>query len=104
MNLTDWITFVCFDILGDLAFGESFHCLEKGKAHWWITDIQRGVKAAFRLKSIERFIPGFFPAFMAVFRFIGAALAKDPEANFLFCARKARERLARDTERPDFGV
>ncbi|KAK7746481.1 hypothetical protein SLS53_002440 [Cytospora paraplurivora] len=102
LNLVDWVTFVCFDVLGDLAFGESFQCLEQGEAHWWINDIQQGVKAAFKLKSIERFIPGFFPAFMAVFKFVGAAMAKDPEENFMFCARKARERLARSTDRPDF--
>lgn len=104
LNLVDWVTFVCFDILGDLAFGESFHCLENAKTHWWIEDIQEGVKAVFKLKTIERFVPGFFPLVMKLMLLVGTAMAKDPEENFMFCARKARERLARSDDRPDFSA
>lgn len=72
-------------MLGDLAFGESFHCLDEGKAHWRINDIQNGVKAVFKLKSIERFLPGFFPAFTMLVIFIGSAMAKDPAESFTLC-------------------
>jgi len=30
-NLVNWYNFTTFDIIGDLAFGEPFGCLEKGK-------------------------------------------------------------------------
>jgi hypothetical protein len=102
VNMVQWIVYTCFDVLGDLAFGESFGCLERGQSHWWINDIQEGVKAAFKLKTIERFIPGFLPAVMKIMMLVGSAMAKNPEDNFNFCAIKARGRLARQSDRPDF--
>ncbi|RYP88549.1 hypothetical protein DL769_000245 [Monosporascus sp. CRB-8-3] len=49
-----------------------------------LDEIQEGVKAAFKLKTIERFITGFFPVFMKVMMFFGTAMAKNPEENFNF--------------------
>lgn len=102
LDVVQWIVYTCFDVLGDLAFGESFGCLDRGESHWWINDIQEGVKAAFKIKTIERFIPGFFSLFMKVMILVGTAMAKNPEENFNFCAHKARARLARSSDRPDF--
>ncbi|GAB1319228.1 hypothetical protein MFIFM68171_09438 [Madurella fahalii] len=39
---------------------------------------------------------------MKVMLLVGTAMAKNPEENFMFCVRKARERLARSNNRPDF--
>ncbi len=30
VNMVDWFEMVAFDILGEMAFGESFQCVEKG--------------------------------------------------------------------------
>ena len=30
MNMTKWYEMVAFDILGEMAFGNSFHCIENG--------------------------------------------------------------------------
>lgn len=30
LNMTDWFEMISFDILGEMAFGESFHCVENG--------------------------------------------------------------------------
>ena len=30
LNVTKWYEMVAFDILGEMAFGESFHCIEQG--------------------------------------------------------------------------
>lgn len=49
----DWIEFdgklttnaqVTFDVIGDLAFGESFKCLENGELHDWIPAVSSNVK------------------------------------------------------------
>ena len=48
----NWIT---FDIIGDLAFGESFDCLQNGKTHDWIASIQGNVKAIPIINAIRRF-------------------------------------------------
>ncbi|PYI24529.1 putative cytochrome P450 [Aspergillus violaceofuscus CBS 115571] len=35
LNMTKWYEMVAFDVLGELAFGESFHSIEDGKPHFW---------------------------------------------------------------------
>jgi len=37
VNLNKWYNWTTFDVIGDLAFGESFHCLETEKDHAAIT-------------------------------------------------------------------
>ena len=33
INVTKWYEMVSFDVLGEMAFGESFGCVESGKVH-----------------------------------------------------------------------
>ena len=33
VDLTAWYNFLTFDLIGDLAFGESFQCLENSSLH-----------------------------------------------------------------------
>ncbi|KAL4733555.1 cytochrome P450 [Aspergillus similis] len=40
LNMTKWYEMVAFDILGELAFGESFHSIEDGKPHFWSSLIE----------------------------------------------------------------
>lgn len=40
-NLVNWYNFTTFDIIGDLAFGESFGCLDKGNVTSIPTSIMR---------------------------------------------------------------
>ena len=35
LNMTVWYEMIAFDILGEMAFGESFHCIEKEEPHFW---------------------------------------------------------------------
>ncbi|KAF5006792.1 hypothetical protein FDECE_6846 [Fusarium decemcellulare] len=35
LNMTKWFEMIAFDILGEMAFGETFHCIEEGKPHFW---------------------------------------------------------------------
>ncbi|KAI9837894.1 MAG: Cytochrome P450 monooxygenase orf9 [Sclerophora amabilis] len=35
LNITKWFEMLAFDILGEMAFGESFHCVENGQSHFW---------------------------------------------------------------------
>ncbi len=32
LNMTEWYEMIAFDVLGEMAFGESFHCIEKGSS------------------------------------------------------------------------
>lgn len=35
LDMTAWYEMLAFDILGEMAFGESFHCIEDGRPHFW---------------------------------------------------------------------
>ncbi|KAL4908682.1 hypothetical protein BDW74DRAFT_188583 [Aspergillus multicolor] len=43
-NLVNWLNFTTFDIIGDLAFGEPFGCLDLGAFHSWVALIFETVK------------------------------------------------------------
>lgn len=43
VNMCDWYNFTTFDVVGDLCFGDSFHCLEKGDNHPWVSVLFKDV-------------------------------------------------------------
>lgn len=62
VDLVQWYNFTTFDIIGDLAFGESFGALENEDYNFWIAQIFQGIKI-FRLFLIIRSYPLIaFPA------------------------------------------
>ncbi|KAH6957283.1 cytochrome P450 [Fusarium avenaceum] len=67
VNLVAWYNFATFDIIGHLALGQSFGCLESGKYHPWVTNIFDSVRvlpitqSAIRL-GLRSFMPWLVPA------------------------------------------
>ena len=55
VDLAEWFNWATFDIIGDLAFGATFDCLESGQTHDWIASIQGNVKAIPIINAIRRF-------------------------------------------------
>ncbi|KAI1471816.1 cytochrome P450 [Daldinia caldariorum] len=43
-NLEAWYNWTTFDVVGDLVFGQSFHCLENIDYHPWIESIFKSVR------------------------------------------------------------
>ncbi|KAK3703723.1 hypothetical protein LTR37_014301 [Vermiconidia calcicola] len=56
-NLVNWLNFTTFDIIGDLAFGEPFGCLDLGRFHEWVSMIYETVKAGAFEQATRRFSP-----------------------------------------------
>jgi cytochrome P450 len=54
-NLVNWLNFTTFDIIGDLAFGEPFGCLDMGRFHEWVSMIYETVKAGALEQATRRF-------------------------------------------------
>ena len=54
-DIVKWFNFITFDVIGDLAFGESFGCLDEGEFHWWIPLIFDAVKAGALEQATRRF-------------------------------------------------
>jgi cytochrome P450 len=44
VNMELWFNYATFDIMGDLAFGESFGCLDSGRMHSWVELVFDNVK------------------------------------------------------------
>jgi hypothetical protein len=45
VDIVSWLNFTTFDLIGDLAFGESFHALEGGEYHPWMAAIFENVRS-----------------------------------------------------------
>lgn len=44
VDMSAWLNFMTFDIIGDMAFGEGFGSLESGQWHPWVDLIVKGIK------------------------------------------------------------
>jgi cytochrome P450 len=45
VNVTDWLAYTTFDIIGDLSFGEPFGCLTNPDFRFWVPLISDSIKA-----------------------------------------------------------
>ncbi|KAM5346017.1 hypothetical protein ACJ41O_011878 [Fusarium nematophilum] len=55
VDLMSWYNFATFDIIGDLAFGESFGCLESSDYHPWVRNVFAVVKMASVVQQATHF-------------------------------------------------
>ena len=98
VNILDWYNFTTFDITGDLAFGESFHCLETGDNHPWVNAVFKGVKVAQMFTVFQH-----FPPMYAIFkRCIPRYVLENARRNFTYTRKKVEKRIAARSDRPDF--
>lgn len=44
VNFVDWMSWFTFDIIGELALGESFDCLKDSKFHPWVETLNNFLK------------------------------------------------------------
>lgn len=61
LRLQSWYNYTTFDILGDLVFGESFHCLENPEHRPWIAAVigsvrNRGVSVGLSAAGFDRLV------------------------------------------------
>jgi cytochrome P450 len=56
VNLLDWLNFYTMDIIGDLAIGESFHCLASNEYHPWVRTLYNFYKGMI-FAAAARFFP-----------------------------------------------
>jgi cytochrome P450 len=53
LNMVHWFDWTTFDIVGDLAFGEPFGCLQESKAHPWVNLFVDAMKSIPMLQSLQ---------------------------------------------------
>lgn len=89
--------FTTFDVIGDLAFGEAFGCLETGQYHPWIAMIFQSIKAATWLQTAN-----FFPWVQkAILAFVPNSMLEKRKQHQRLTKEKLLKRINYGAERPD---
>jgi hypothetical protein len=98
INIVDIFNFPAFDVMGGLAFGKSLGLLESTYYNTWV----RVIVAIVKVVTIH--IVVFYPipfASSILPLLISKAMKAKRDAHTKFAEDRARERLERETERPD---
>ena len=99
INIVDWCHWATFDIIGDLAFGESFNCLQDAKWTPWVSKLVQGLKAVALISVATRFL--LLERFLR-FYISRTNLVKDSIEHGRLSREKVQRRLEAGNERPDF--
>ncbi|KAF3395109.1 Isotrichodermin C-15 hydroxylase, partial [Talaromyces pinophilus] len=99
VDMVRWYNFVTFDLIGDLAFGEPFGCLDSGGYHPWVAMIFQG----FKLAALTQVLRRYPSAGLLLKPFLPTKLLRDQRQHQLLSFEKARKRAELgSTEKPDF--
>ncbi|KAK8095080.1 Trichothecene C-15 hydroxylase [Apiospora hydei] len=99
LDVTQWYNWATFDLVGDLAFGEPFDCLEQGQYHPWVTLIFESMLTMGNIAVLRRF--GYGVGNLLAWCFIPRALARKMQEHNALSAVKVERRLGRQAERGD---
>lgn len=100
IDVAEWYNYITFDIIGDLAFGESFHAVEKAQSHEWIDIILNSIFAGTmfeiyrRLPILKLTFPVYFP--------VDKSFLKQRETHLRLSLEKVRLRMGKSNDRLDF--
>jgi cytochrome P450 len=55
-DMSAWYNFTTFDLTGDFAFGEAFHCLDRGgEYHFFVKTVFDGVSLGLQMQQLEHY-------------------------------------------------
>ncbi|KAJ6017178.1 Cytochrome monooxygenase lcsI [Penicillium sp. IBT 35674x] len=98
IDMCRWYNYTTFDIIGDLAFGEPFDCLQESKYHPWVKMVFSSVKGGALLRPLQ-----IYPIIAPIVRMLlPKRVMKMRNEHFAMSAEKVHRRLEIKTERPDF--
>ncbi|MCJ1387611.1 hypothetical protein MMC18_000454 [Xylographa bjoerkii] len=98
VDLAKWFNWMSFDLIGDLAFGESFNCLEDQANHPWVQMIFGNLQGIVYLNACSRFslLASVLP------HLIPSKIKKMIEEHWQLTLSILRRRIDRGTARRDF--
>ncbi|KAI1153547.1 cytochrome p450 monooxygenase [Nemania diffusa] len=97
VDMKAWLNFTTFDVIGNLAFGSDFGCLENSSYHPWVEAITGNLKDNAVMRGFLQF---FSPSL--IFRFFRLGLFKGRNAHMSYTKDKLHSRLEMEADRPDF--
>lgn len=94
-DMRHWFNFITFDVIGDLAFGEPFGCLEKGALDDRVSFLENSIQAVPRLyflkeMGLERYLA-----------YVGRMVLKSRKVSVEKTGAVLRRRMEMSRERPD---
>lgn len=99
LDLVKWYNWTTFDVIGDLAFGEPFGCLETSSYHTWVALIFESIRQLTLMVQIRRVWPGIESVIgQGLFRKVAAKRYQHAELT----REKVSKRLELGSSRPDF--
>ena len=100
IDIMSWYNYLTFDIIGDLAFGESFGALKTGNEHEFVRTIFQGFKFT-RFIRVARNYP-LLKFLLLVVTKLFPAIGQSRKTIMEFAAQKVRARTANGSDRKDF--
>ncbi|MCJ1383958.1 hypothetical protein MMC17_007072 [Xylographa soralifera] len=101
VNMVEWYTILTFDIIGDLAFGETFRGIETGQKHPWITRIEGAMMQGALADCFKRFSL-LAKVVMTLFPSKIQDLIADTKLNEQYSIDLIKKRIEKKTDRNDF--
>ena len=97
IDIHQWFNYTTFDIIGDLAFGEPFGCLESSTYHPWVSQLFPYLKTVAFVALVDSWVPMKYwlpwtPKF----------LIRTMSEHMAMTKEKVERRLAAETSRKDF--
>ena len=98
VNIVQWYNWTTFDIVADLALGETFNCLGNTTYRHWASLIYHAFKSFVFINATKNFPP----LDSILHSLVPKSLIKKQLENFRIIMDKVDRRIALDTGRPDF--
>ena len=98
INVVDWFNYMTFDVIGDLAFGESFNSLKNSVYHPWVSMIFDSLKM-YSLAAATRYYPLVEKVSMML---LPTSLERRARDHHQLCVVKTHRRLNMEKQRYDF--
>ena len=98
VDMVQWLSWVTFDIVGDLSMGKTFHSLTDKEFHPWVSFLSETFKAIVfmstlrQLKIPEKLVPLFLPKGLYLKRM----------SHLRSVTKSVHQRMAESPDRPDF--
>ncbi|KAH7459247.1 hypothetical protein FOMA001_g20089 [Fusarium oxysporum f. sp. matthiolae] len=99
IDMTRWYNWFSFDVVGDLAFGESFNCLKDVKDHFWVSLVFAHSSSIVRKDVLRR-----FPLISKILELyvVPKEVSSARRNHYLYSAQRVKDRLDMRTDRKDF--
>ncbi|KAI6084939.1 benzoate 4-monooxygenase cytochrome P450 [Hypoxylon rubiginosum] len=101
VNMVQWFNMLTFDVIGSLAFGETFKGVETGRTHEWISLVTGALKQGALADTMKR-----FPLLAEVIKRLMPGkiekLVQETKVHESYSLNLIKKRLANKTPRKDF--